>query len=105
MTRPDQLPGAASIPEPRYTATGARIPAGHATLICACSPTYTDTACESLRTTPACGFPGCGRPTAYLPGPEEFGWRHVIPDDEASSHVGHPMRRSQDQQDQTEDAR
>lgn len=83
----------AAIIEPRYTMTGEQIPAGHATLLCACGPTTTDSACESLRTTPPCSFPGCGKPTAYLPGPDGFGWRHVIPDDETGSHDGHPYLR------------
>lgn len=81
------------IAEPRYTLTGVEIPAGHATLICTCRPGYTSFVCASLKTTPPCSFPGCGKPTAYLPSPDGYGWRHVVPDDEDPSHVGHPMSR------------
>ena len=77
----------------RYTRAGIRLPDGHATLACMCGPGRTSPTCESLRTTPACSFPGCGKPTAYLPGPNGFGWRHVAPDDEGPHH-GHPLTRA-----------
>lgn len=44
----------------------------------------------------ACSFPGCGKPTGYLPhadGGPGWGWRHLDPADEVDSHVGYPMRR------------
>lgn len=86
------------VPEPRYTRTGVRIPAGHATLICMCGPDHRDATCESVRNPPPCSFPGCGKPTAWLPGPEGFGWRHVIPDDETASHAGYPWPRTEEEQ-------
>lgn len=79
----------------RYTLTGFPIPVGHAALHCGCRQGYTDPACESLRTTPPCSHLGCGKPTAYLPSPDGYGWRHVAPDDETPSHIGHPGLRGE----------
>lgn len=45
-----------------------------------------------------CSYPGCSKPTAYLPhadGGAGSGWRHVDPRDEVDSHVGYPMSREE----------
>lgn len=82
------------VPEPRYTRDGRQIPEGHATLICSCRPGYPTHECASIRNPPPCSYPGCGKPTAWLPSPDGFRWRHVIPDDETFTHTGHPFRRT-----------
>lgn len=44
-----------------------------------------------------CSYPGCGKPTAYLPVAVKdaagMQWRHVNPQDETDTHVGYPMPR------------
>lgn len=44
-----------------------------------------------------CSYPGCGKPTAWLPVETAtsvgYQWRHVNPADEVSTHVGYPMPR------------
>lgn len=64
----------------------------------------TATALKGSDESQPCSFPGCGKPTAYLPHADNdqgngvgYGWRHVNPADEAENHVGYPMsRESQD---------
>lgn len=45
-----------------------------------------------------CSHPGCGKPTIEVPATEYaparvVRWRHLVPADEALSHVGYPMSR------------
>ena len=51
---------------------------------------------ESAETAGPCSYPGCGRPTAYMPARDGsgYGWRHVLKVDEVNSHVGYPMPRT-----------